>query len=150
MMQTITPYFDDGTVRLYVGDCREIVPALQLRADLLVCDPPYGSTSLAWDRWPEGWLETAALASSSLWCFGTLRMFMAHAAEFTGASWSLPSQDLGWLFDDHVDDMLWEKHNGSSFVADRFRRVHESVAHFYRGDWSALYHLRPFGAGLAR
>jgi site-specific DNA-methyltransferase (adenine-specific) len=135
----VTPYFDDGSVRLYVGDCREVVPALQLRADLLVCDPPYGSTSLRWDRWPDGWLETAAQVSSSLWCFGTLRMFMDHAAEFRAAGWSLPSQDLGWLFDDTVDELLWQKHNGSSFIADRFRRTHETVAHFYRGDWTALF-----------
>jgi site-specific DNA-methyltransferase (adenine-specific) len=131
----VTPYFTDGAISLYLGDSRELVPALDLRADLLCCDPPYGATSLRWDHWPEGWLGTAALASSSLWCFGTLRMFMAHADEFTEAGWSLPSQDLGVV----VDDVLWEKHNGSSLVADRFRRIHESIAHFYRGSWSEVY-----------
>jgi site-specific DNA-methyltransferase (adenine-specific) len=38
-----TPYFDDGTVVLYHGDCREVLPLLARDSvDLLVTDPPYG------------------------------------------------------------------------------------------------------------
>lgn len=37
----MTPYYDDGIVQIYRGDCREIVPALG-RFDLLLTDPPYG------------------------------------------------------------------------------------------------------------
>ena len=36
-------------------------------------------------------------------------------------------------------DVVWEKHNGSIFHADRFRRVHEHALHWYRGDWADLY-----------
>lgn len=46
--------------------------------------------------------------------------------------------------------MTWEKHNGSSFAADRFRRVHETITHWYRGRWTATVHRTPTIAGLAR
>ncbi len=37
----MTPYYQDGAVTIYCGDCREIVPTLG-RFDLLLTDPPYG------------------------------------------------------------------------------------------------------------
>lgn len=130
------PYWTDGQVSLYLGDCREILPALGITADCIVADPPYGETSLAWDRWPDGWLDVAAGVTSSLWCFGSLRMFLAHGSEFAG--WKL-SQDV-----------IWEKEHGTGFAADRFKRVHETVTHWYRGNWSAIHHETPLIAVARR
>ena len=118
------PYYEQNNVTIWHGDCREILPTLDYDATVLT-DPPFGQTSLPWDRWVSGWLEV--LPFRSLWCFGTLRMFMDHADEFKAAGWKL-SQDL-----------IWEKHNGSGFAADRFKRVHEQPAHFYRGPWDGIF-----------
>jgi len=125
------PYYADDQVTLYLGDCREILPALGLHADLVCTDPPYGETSLAWDRWPDGWPTLAATVTQSMWCFGSMRMFLDRSDEFTTARWKL-SQDI-----------VWEKHNGSGFQNDRFKRVHEIAAHWYRGDWRNVHHEVP-------
>lgn len=126
-----SPYWkdDDTGLALYLGDCRDILPTLDLQADCIVTDPPYAETSLAWDRWPDGWPTLAASVASSMWCFGSMRMFLDRAPEF--ASWKL-SQDV-----------VWEKHNGSGFHADRFKRVHETATHWYRGDWRNCHHEVP-------
>lgn len=127
----MTPYYSDGTTTLYLGDMREVLPALGITADLVATDPPYGETSLAWDRWPEGWLQVAADVSKSLWCFGSMRMFLQRGHEYAAAGWRL-SQDV-----------VWEKHNGPGFQTDRFRRVHEHATHWYQGAWSEIHHQTP-------
>jgi site-specific DNA-methyltransferase (adenine-specific) len=95
----------------------------------VITDPPYGETSLTWDRWPDGWLAsiTTFVDTAQMWCFGSMRMFLEHAREFAFADWQFGQ------------DVVWRKHNGSGFHADRFKRVHEHVTHWYRGAWSDLY-----------
>ena len=124
------PYWSDGTCVLYLGDCREVLPALGVTADCIVADPPYAETSLAWDRWPDGWLDVAATVTRSLWCFGSLRLFMQRRDEFTPR----------WKFSQEI---VWEKRNASGLRDDRFRRVHEQVAHWYQGAWRDIYHEVP-------
>jgi site-specific DNA-methyltransferase (adenine-specific) len=94
----------------------------------VVTDPPYEETSLDWDRVPEGWLREVRRVlrrDGSMWVFGSMRSILA-------ADWS------GWRF---AQDLIWEKHNGSNSFADRFRRVHEIAAQFYRSDapWGQVF-----------
>jgi site-specific DNA-methyltransferase (adenine-specific) len=141
-----TPYYKDDTVQLYLGDMREILPALAITADLIVADPPYAETSLAWDRWPDGWLKVAADHTNALWCFGSQRMFFDHLAEFR-AHWKLSQDVIGHDDEDapvHGDvNVVWEKHNGSGPGTDRFRRVHEHALLWYRGRWEDTHHQTP-------
>ena len=116
----MSPYYQDQWCKIYHGDFRNFI----FKVDLIIADPPYNQTSLEWDKWVSGWPKELIECSRQLWCFGSMRMFMERASEFI--EWKL-SQDL-----------VWEKHNGSSFHADRFRRVHEQVCHFYQGQWSEL------------
>lgn len=118
------PYYQDESVTLYHGDWRELIDE-DFTADLIVTDPPYGETSLDWDVWPGGWPTLAARHARSMWCFGSMRMFLDRSHDFNG-----------WHFG---QDIIWKKHNGSGFHADRFRRVHEHALHWYRGQWSDLY-----------
>jgi site-specific DNA-methyltransferase (adenine-specific) len=127
----VTPYFSRDGITLYLGDCRIILPELGTGwADCILADPPYGETSLGWDRRVAGWLPIVRATlnrNGSLWCFGSLQHFMAERDAF--AAWKL------------AQSIVWEKHNGSGFAADRFRRVHELVAHFYPDDssWEQVY-----------
>lgn len=111
--------------RLILGDCRSVAPDLIGEAHLVLADPPYAATSLLWDREVAGWHGVAASyvrEEGSLWLFGNLKSIVRD--------WG-PLDAAGMRY---AQDIVWEKHNGSSFHADRFRRVHEHVAHFYRKD----------------
>jgi site-specific DNA-methyltransferase (adenine-specific) len=127
----IEPYYADDRCRLYLGDMREVLPALDLTVDAVVTDCPYGETSLKWDRWVDGWPTLAATAAASMWCFGSMRMFLEHGDEFTAAGWKF-SQDI-----------VWEKNNGTGTAADRFKRVHEHILFWYRGDWRSQHRVVP-------
>lgn len=124
---SLAPYYVDDRCQLYLGKMEEVLPALAVTVDACVTDPPYGETSLAWDGWLHGWPTLVADTTSSMWCFGSMRMFLNHCAEFAVAGWT------------YSQDVVWEKHNGSGFHADRFKRVHEIALHWYRGPWSAQY-----------
>lgn len=125
----MSPFFEADGVTLYCGDMREIVPQLGLQFDAVVTDPPYSETSLAWDVWPKGWPALIAPLTNSLWCFGSFRMFWDRRDEF--ANWKL------------AQDVVWEKHTGSGFADDRFKRVHELAIHLYRGQWEPLHKQVP-------
>lgn len=124
------PYAEQDGVKIYHGDMRDILPRLGVLADAIIADPPYAQTSLKWDVWPTDWPDVALrslTSTGSMWCFGSLRMFMDRTSQFSR-----------WRF---AQDVVWEKHNGSNFHADRFRRVHEQAAHFYPTDvpWENVY-----------
>jgi site-specific DNA-methyltransferase (adenine-specific) len=124
----VNPYFSDESVALYLGDMRQVVPQLPV-VDLILTDPPYEETSLQWDRWPQEWPTLVAESAPAMWCFGSLRMFMDRRGEF--GPWK------------YSQDIVWEKHNGSGFHADRFKRVHEQATFWYQGPWSSIRHETP-------
>ena len=119
------PYYDAGGITIYLGDCREVLRNLEGRGiAAIVTDPPYGDTSLDWDEPVRGW--TDLVDAAQLWCFGSMRFWLEHGAELAAGGWR------------YGQEVVWEKHNGSGFLADRFRRVHELALHWYRGRWDEL------------
>lgn len=114
------------------GDCRDIMARWPDGiADACITDPPYGDTSLDWDKQVRGWLPLAARLlkpSAPIWVFGSMRFLAPLFAEM---------ETLRFRYS---QDIVWEKQNGTGFHADRFRRVHEHAVMFYRGKWSSVYH----------
>lgn len=125
----IKPFYKDDMVTIYNGDAMKLMQHLP-KVDAVITDPPYGETSLEWDRWPDGWPALAATLAPQMWCFGSMRMFLDKRADLE--PWKL------------AQDIVWEKHNGSSLSTDRFRRVHELALHFYIGKWKSLFKATQF------
>lgn len=117
--------------RCHFGDCRQVMAAWPTAvADACITDPPYGDTSLEWDRRCEGWMVQVARVlkpAASVWVFGSMRYLATIFNEMEAAGFR------------YAQDIVWEKQNGSGFHADRFRRVHEHAIQFYRGAWSEVY-----------
>lgn len=122
-MSLPAPYWQDDLITLYHGDALQLLPLLS--ADCIITDPPYGETWLTWDYWQDGWPSIACAAARQMWCFGSFRMFVNNSCAFE--MWKI------------AQDIVWEKHNGTNALNDRFRRVHELAVQFYRGEWSELY-----------
>lgn len=116
-------YAEHG-IEIVHGDAWDVVPQCQGGFAACITDPPYGQTSLQWDKWVEGWPALLIGQTTTLWSCGSFAMFMEHAREFFECGWKV------------AQDLVWEKHNGSGSASDRFRRVHEHAVHFYRGPWA--------------
>jgi hypothetical protein len=114
------PYYDDGTVTIYHGDCREILPTLT--ADAVVTDPPYGIGADRRQAERANKQHGKALAPSrdygvSNWdalpaSDRDVRRLLAvgkHHIIFGGNYFPLPPS-TGWL--------VWDKDNGSNGYAD--------------------------------
>jgi site-specific DNA-methyltransferase (adenine-specific) len=116
---------------IITGDCRSCMTGCG-PFDLIIADPPYGVTSLVWDVRVKGWEATAKeliAPNGSLWLFGSLRFLMDIAPAMRACGWK------------YAQDIVWEKHNGSGFGADRFKRVHEHAVQFYRAQdkWADVF-----------
>jgi site-specific DNA-methyltransferase (adenine-specific) len=121
----VRAYYESDGLTIYHGDMREIAPELVYQC--IITDPPYGETSLEWDQWVDDWPRylLSSRIERWLWCFGSMRMFLNKIDEFRP-----------WRF---AQDIVWEKHNGSGFHADRFKRVHEHALQFYTGEWTNIH-----------
>lgn len=118
-------------IEIIHGDSLDLLLKMEPSSfDAVVTDPPFGETSLPWDNWPEQWpslIRRVLKKTGSMWVFGSFRSFTTHWSEFSDFR--------------YVQEVIWEKHNGSNAFADRFRRVHEIAVQFRRSDseWADIY-----------
>jgi DNA modification methylase len=106
------PYLDDGDVRLYLGDCVEVMAAMPAESvDAVVCDPPYGLEFMGkeWDRadspdafaaWCETWAREALRVlkpGGHLLAFGGTRTFHRLTCGIEDAGFEV-RDCLSWLY----------------------------------------------------
>jgi DNA modification methylase len=116
----VTPYYSDAYVTLYHGDAREVLP--QVRADLIVTDPPYGIGADVRQAQRAGKQHGRAVVASRDyghsdwdatpppgWLFGLMLERAPLAVVWGGNYFPLPPA-RGWL--------VWDKDNGNNGYAD--------------------------------
>jgi len=116
---TLRPYFDDGIVTIYHGDCAVIAPQLDA-FDLLCTDPPYGigeaRNKRAGKRPGRAAVASRDYGSASWddvppasWLLDMLRARSRYQCIFGGNYFALPPSSA-WL--------VWDKENGENDYAD--------------------------------
>jgi len=109
----MTPYYQDASVTIYHGDCREIAPTLG-RFDLLLTDPPYGHGNM----WSGGtWAANPIYEAAFAWDSETtnLESLLAMVAQcnfaivWGGNYYAMPPSRC-WL--------AWEKSSKMPTMAD--------------------------------
>lgn len=132
MEEKVKVYYEDEHVVLYLGDFREVLPTLETESvDLLLTDPPYATTHLAWDT-PVDWLlfwkiiERLCRASSPMVLFAsglfTIKLINSNHKYFRY-------------------ELIWEKNLPVGFLDAKRRplRAHENVLVFIRKPRSSIY-----------
>jgi site-specific DNA-methyltransferase (adenine-specific) len=109
----VKPYYEDSSVRIFHGDCREVLPSLP-QCDLLLTDPPYGHG----DKWAGGtWASNPIYEMAFDWDAATvsaetMRVVIASASTqivWGGNYYSLPTSRC-WL--------AWVKNPAMATMAD--------------------------------
>ena len=137
-MSLPAPYFQDESCTIYHGDCRELLPEIA-SADLVLTDPPYGTTANQWD---------VPIPPSEL--AGLLRRF--RTVVMTGSQ-PFSSEMVCADRERFRHEWIWIKDRGSNF-ANTVRepmKEHESVLVFSDPRWTYNKQMQQrVGGGLER
>jgi site-specific DNA-methyltransferase (adenine-specific) len=165
------PYFEQGGVSLYRGDCRDIIPALGIAPALTLTDPPYGVSERC-DRKSKGRsnaTESSDFAPvfgddepfdpSHLLGLGRLVLFGAnyYAAHLPASpSWLVWDKKDGTTPDDNADcEVAWTNLGGPARIYRHLwrgmikaserdeRRIHPTQKPVALGAWVLRQHTQP-------
>lgn len=125
------PYFENDSVTLYRGDCREVLPELAGTVNLLLTDPPYSRVkSDDWDRCSHSELE--ALLRD---VFAAVRPKMAKNGAVYCFCWPYFSARLQMLMADYfniLNEIVWMKRRPSgAHCGNQAKASLESLRKFF-------------------
>lgn len=122
----------DKTIELYVGDCLQKLQEIDSqRVDLVLCDPPYGVTSLKWDE---------VIPLEPLWRELKRVLKKGGACVFTSTQ-PFTTQLISSNKRDFKYTLVWDKGTcGNPFIAKyQPLRHHEDIVVFSRGGGKTTY-----------
>lgn len=131
-------YYQDKWVTIYHGDCREILPQLDVKVDLVLTDPPYGIGEAAGknkSRWQLAQPKDYGIAS---WdskpvpqgLIDYIRDTARHSIIFGGNYYQLPPSPC-WL--------VWDKDNSGDFADCELAWTNfDSAVHKYLWRWNGM------------
>lgn len=100
------PYYDHNGITIYHGDCREIVPLLDVADALVLADPPYGIKL------------NAATRSSAKWSTPTKGGIVAKRGQYVDVVGDDEPFDPRWLLDVGKGRILWGGNHFASRLPD--------------------------------
>jgi len=114
-----------GDATLYLGDCLEIMPLLKAGSvDMVLADPPYGTTQCKWD---------AIIPFKPMWA-ALKHLTVERAAVVMTATQPFTSALVSSNYRDFRYTWVWDKVKGTGFLNAKKMpmRNHEDVVVFYR------------------
>lgn len=123
-MGSVAPFYDSDDVTLYHGDCLDLMPLLDERFDMILADPPYGTTRNDWDR---------ELPNKLLWANYDQLIASARTPVVMFASGSFGARLIVENLSRYRYTLIWEKNTVSGFLNAKRQplRSHEDIIVFY-------------------
>jgi site-specific DNA-methyltransferase (adenine-specific) len=128
----MTPYYQDETVCIYHGDCREVLPFLP-KTDLLLTDPPFylpAQVTASRSNWPRSLSDVAIMESYFHDVFtelvGRLRKTGAFYTFCDSTSYAV-FYSIAYPLFDRTMCIVWDK--GSGGLGSGWRHSHELIVH---------------------
>jgi len=125
------PYYEHGGITIYHGDCRDILPDIKARVDLVLTDPPFFMPATHYQsrkQYQRGWSDTSILAT--FWavvidsCLPLMKATGHFLAFCNGDSYPVFYPEMYRRFD-FLKCLVWDKgHVGLGRV---WRNQHELV-----------------------
>jgi site-specific DNA-methyltransferase (adenine-specific) len=121
----VTPYYERDGITIYHARCEDVLPTLETASvDLVLTDPPYGTTECRWD---------AVIPLEPMWA-ELLRVAKPDAAIMLFSAQPFTSALVMSNPDMFRYEWVWEKPCATGFLDANKRplRAHENVCVFYR------------------
>ena len=120
----IEPIYENEWVKLYHGDCLEVMPELDITFDTCITDPPYGTTACKWDSvipFEPMWKQLKRLVKSN----GAICLFGSEPFSSALRMSNLTMFKYDWIY---------KKQQGTGFLNAKKQplRIYEIVSIFYK------------------